>query len=218
MLLDLLQICSACTGLKGPATEYVRYFNFPPAVRASIKNPPLSLLLAHRQQCLSAPQGSSAPAPQTAAPQPQQPQQPKQEGNMGGPPPMQHTNGAQSQPQEQGMPADRSAPVQESAAPQLQQAQQQDNKESTSLKQCNGSAQPRQQPGATLHSDNTPAQQSAPQAQQQAADNNGLHRPEARYELGPELKQVGMGKPLHVPICHISATCDLSTMPSISCL
>ena len=219
MLLDLLQICSACTGLKGPATEYVRYFNFPPEVRASIKNPPLSLLLAHRQQCLSAPQGSSAPAPQTAAPQLPQLQQLQPQGAVGGPStPMQHANGAQPQPQEQGMLADRSAPVQESAAPQLQQAQQQDNKESTSLKHRNNSAQPQQQPGATLHSNNPPAQQSAPQAQQQAADNNGLHRPEARYELGPELKQVGMGKPLHIPICHTSATCDLSTMLSISCL
>ena len=46
-----LQVCSATTELKGPATEYVRYFNFPPEVKASIKSPPLSVLLTHRQQC-----------------------------------------------------------------------------------------------------------------------------------------------------------------------
>jgi hypothetical protein len=190
----MVQICSACTGLKGPATEYVRYFNFPPEVRASIKNPPLSLLLAHRQQCLSAPKGTSAPAPQTAEPQPPQLQQPKQEGDVGSPSPMQHSNGAQPQPQQQGPSASRSAPAQESAAPQLEQTQQQDDAESASPKQCNGSAQPQQQPEATLHSSDPPAQQSgAPQALQQAA-NNGLHRPEARYELGPDLKKVGIGK------------------------
>ncbi|CAL5227088.1 g9994 [Coccomyxa viridis] len=47
------QVCSACTELKGPATEYVRYFNFPPEVKASIKSPPLSVLLAYRQQCMA---------------------------------------------------------------------------------------------------------------------------------------------------------------------
>ncbi len=48
-----MQVCSACTELKGPATEYVRYFNFPPEVKASIKSPPLSVLLAYRQQCMA---------------------------------------------------------------------------------------------------------------------------------------------------------------------
>ena len=209
-----MQICSACTGLKGPATEYVRYFNFPPEVRASIKNPPLSLLLAHRQQCLSTPQGSLAPAPQTAAPQTQQP---KQQGNTGGPLPTQHANGAQPQLQRQDLPADCSGPVQKDATPQLQQAQQQDNAESASQKQCNGSAQPQQQPEATLHSNNPTAQQSgAPQAQQQASDNNGLHRPEARYELGPELKQVGLGKPLRFATPGLPVT-SLQCLP-IACL
>lgn len=48
-----MQVCSACTELKGPATEYVRYFNFPPEVRASIKSPPLSVLLTYRQRCMA---------------------------------------------------------------------------------------------------------------------------------------------------------------------
>ena len=48
-----VQVCSACTELKGPATEYVRYFNFAPEVKASIKSPPLSVLLAYRQQCIA---------------------------------------------------------------------------------------------------------------------------------------------------------------------
>ena len=48
-----MQVCSACTELKGPATEYVRYFNFTPEVKASIKSPPLSVLLKYRQQCLT---------------------------------------------------------------------------------------------------------------------------------------------------------------------
>ena len=201
----MVQICSACTGLKGPATEYVRYFNFPPEVRASIKNPPLSLLLAYRQQCLRAPQGGWAPAPQTAAPQPQQPQQPERQGNMGDPSPMQHSSGAQPRLQQLDLPADSSAPMHEYAAPQLQQAHQQDAIGSIFAKQPNGLAQPEQQHDGATMPGNPVVQQSGVQAQQQqqqqqAADYNGLHRPEARYELGPELQKVGMGKPLQFPI------------------